>query len=432
MTLEDALAPLSLDEFLHTYVGQQYLLLRGTAGRFHPLMSWDDLNGALERVRVNENRVSLVKQSKGVPRESYVETSKSGAAQYLIGPALVKHVSDGATLIVNQIEELIPDIRRLAESCERVFQIYVSANLYAGWRRDNGFDVHWDSHGTLILQLRGRKDWKVWKPTRQHPIGGDRSEITPKPTEDPIWEGTLEDGDVLYMPRGWWHVAFPRDEPSVHITIGLNHPTGLDLLTWLTERMRDSVDVRLDVPFWKDAAAQAEWFGRVRAACIAALDDRAIERFLEHTTGRAHARPFVRLPEQSVGSGAAPVVDDTMHLRLMRGSRLHLQPSERAGMIAFVVNGSTWQCHEGLAPALRQLNHIEPVTLSDLRRTVDARFLPLLRPFLGSLISAGIVWAEGQAASRPAPDAGAAATATASAVSAASAAGAAAVTSPVG
>lgn len=393
MTLEEALAPVGIDEFLGTYVGRQYALLRGTPGRFHNLLSWHELNEALERVRVNENRVSLVRQAKGIPRESYVQSSKSGSAQYLIGPAVVKHVADGATLVVNQVDELFPDIRRLAESCERIFQVYVSANLYAGWRRDNGFDVHWDSHGTLILQLRGRKDWKVWKPTRQHPLPGDRMEITPRPTEDPIWEGALEDGDVLYMPRGWWHVAWPRDEPSVHITIGLNHPTGFDMLNWAVERMRESVGVRMDAPFWHDPETKANWLRAVREACIAALDDGALEEFMWHTTGRAHSRPVVRLPEQSIAT-VAPAVEDSMRLRLSRGSRLHLQSSDRGGMVTFNVNGVPWQCHEGLAPALGLLNHIEPCTLDDMRRATDARYRPLLRPFVTSLIAAGVVWGE--------------------------------------
>lgn len=392
MTLEEALAPVSIDEFLRTYVGRQYALLRGTTGRFHSLLSWQTLNEALERVRVNENRVSLVRQAKSMPRESYVQSSKSGNSQYLIGPAVVKHIADGATLIVNQVDELFPDVRRLAESCERIFQIYVSANLYAGWRRDNGFDVHWDSHGTLILQLRGRKDWKVWNPTRQHPLPGDGPEITLRPTDDPTWEGTLADGDVLYMPRGWWHVAWPRDEPSVHITIGLNHPTGLDMLNWAMGRIRGAVDVRMDIPLWQDTETKASWLKAVREACVAALDDQALEAFMLHTTARAHSRPVVRLPEQSIPTDM-PAIENTTRLRLSRGRRLHLKPADR-GMVIFEFNGSQWQCHEGLAPALNLLNHIEPCTLDDMRNAMDARYRPILRPFITNLIAGGVVWGE--------------------------------------
>lgn len=392
MTLKQALAPVGIDEFLHTYVGRQYALLRGAAGRFHSLLSWQELNDALERVRVNENRVFLVRQAEGIPRESYVQSSKSGSAQYLIGPALVRHISDGATLVVNQVEELFPNIRRLAESCERIFHIYVSANLYAGWRRDHGFDVHWDSHDTLILQLRGRKDWKIWKPTRQHPLPGERVEITPRPTEDPIWEGTLEDGDILYMPRGWWHMAWPREEPSVHITIGLNHPTGFDLLNWAMERTRQSVDVRMDAPFWRDADTKAKWLDAIREACVTALDDRALEEFMWHTMGRAHSRPVVRLPEQPIVA-ATPTVADTMRLRLSRGSRLRLEPSDNE-MMSFSFNGARVQFHEGLAPALRLLNHIEPCTLDDMRGAMEFRYRPLLRPFITSLVEGGVVWGE--------------------------------------
>jgi ribosomal protein L16 Arg81 hydroxylase len=393
MTLQDALAPLSLDEFLNKYVGRQHALIRGTHGRFHGLLSWDDLDRALEQVRVNDDRVDLVRHAKRVARDSYVESSRTGRTQYLNGPAVVKHVTRGATLILKEVDEIIPAIRTLSESCEHVFQFYVSVNLYAAWRRDNGFDVHWDSHGTLILQLRGRKDWIVWGPTRQYPLPGDRTSAIPPPTETPVWQGTLEDGDLLYMPRGWWHVARPRDEPSIHITLALNHPTGMDMMLWLLERMRDSIHVRMDVPVWQHADVQAEWFHSIREACITAFDHRVIEQFLESVAGRAHSRPLVRLPRQSV-LAASQFIDETMNFRLTRGSKLCFHAMDGNGMMSFLVRGSAWECHEGLVPALRLLNHITPCTLSEMRNVTTPRTLPLLRPFLMRLIAADVVWIE--------------------------------------
>lgn len=392
MTLAEVLAPIRVEEFQRSYLGQRYVVVKGGRGRFQSLLSWHELNEGLSRVRVNDGRVALVKNTQRIAPETYVQSSQSGKSQYLIGPAVTRHVLDGATLIVNQVDELFPEIRRLAESCEELFQVYVSGNLYAGWRRDKGFDVHWDSHDTLIVQVMGCKDWKVWRPTREHPIGGDGRDVAPPPTDDPIWEGTLEDGDTLYMPRGWWHVACPRNEPSVHVTFGVSHRTGVDLLSWMIERAKASVNVRMDIPHWKSVEERRAWLQAVRDACVSALDDDVVERYMSDLGSRAHSRPIVRLPE-TVSPAGAPTLDDQASLRLCRGRRLHLVPRSTGG-ISFVADGREWQCHEGLTPALAMLHQLDPCTLTDMRRRVAEKAKPLLRPFVTALLAAGVVWAE--------------------------------------
>jgi hypothetical protein len=79
-----------------------------------------------------------------------------------------------------------------------------------------------------------------------------------------LWEGTLEDGDLLYIPRGWWHVALPLAEPTLHLTVGIHNRTGLDLLRWLAERMRASETFRRDLPRMSSAQVRAEHAARMR------------------------------------------------------------------------------------------------------------------------------------------------------------------------
>jgi hypothetical protein len=392
-TLADVLSPLSLNDFMSQYLGQTYARIVGIPGRFHDLLTWRQLSESLRTLRVDNNRVVLVRQAKGLPRDTYVQTNKAATAQYLIGHALTKHVSSGATLVVNQVDELFPGIRRLAESCEEAFQVYVSANLYAGWRHDNGFDVHWDSHDTLIVQIQGRKDWTVWKPTRLHPLGGEDVDVAPRPTDPPVWEGKLEAGDVLYMPRGWWHIACPRDEPSLHITLGINHPTGLDLVEWGVKRMRESACARMSVPHWRDEAERIEWLRCLRNALVNVLTDDVLEEFMSAESARAHTRPIVRLPEDAQAT-TAPSLTATSLLRLTKGRRLRLREGARAGLSAFEVRGTRWQCDQRLAPALRLLNHVQPCTLADMQRLTPSDATELLRPLLLGLVLSEVIWIE--------------------------------------
>lgn len=397
MTFADVLAPISVDEFLQRYFSEQYLLVRGAPEKYRDLFTWQDLNQALTTIRANDDRVYLVREAARVPRDSYIRTSSTGTIQYLNGPAMSRHVTAGATLVVNQVDELFAPVRHLVESCEDLFQLYCVANLYAGWRAEKGFDVHYDSHDTLIVQVIGRKDWKVWRPTRLHPLRSDVRTITPRPTAPPDWDGTLETGDTLYMPRGWWHVACPRNEPSVHVTLGIDHLTGADLLDWAIKQAHQSIAVRTDIPHLKTPDAQASWLQAVREACLASLDDEVIARYLQSQADRAHTRPIVRLPESTpaVAEAEAPALSASALLRLSGTRRIHLrQVPNGSGLLSFSVRGVEWQCHEALAPALSLLNQNRPYTLNELSSTIDGGVKPMLWPFITALLQADVVWAE--------------------------------------
>jgi hypothetical protein len=382
MTLGNVLDPIGI------------LLVRGRRERFTSLMSWEALNTELSRLRVGDERVRLVKRGVPLPRGEFVYAAKSGGAEYLNGPAVTSHVLDGATLVVNMIDELSVPIRRLAESAEQLLKVYITANLYAGWRSDNGFDVHWDRHDTLILQLIGRKNWKVWGPTRDHPMSGDDPRRVPSPTADPVWEGALEDGDLLYMPRGWWHVACPREEPSVHVTLAIKGPTGLDLLEWMASELRETRAARLDLPHWNRASEQAALVADLRAACMAFLDDDVIARFMRRRDQEAHSRPIIALPRGP--EPKVPDLTDDLPIRLVRGRQLHLRRDGE--LVGFEAQGTTWKCHASLAPVLGLLSHVTPWTVGELAEQLGGDGRAFLRPLLSALLLANVIWGERHAA----------------------------------
>ena len=181
-------------------------------------------------------------------------------------------------------------------SLERELGEKIQVNLYAGWHSEPGFNVHWDDHDVIVLQLAGRKKWMIYGETRKHPLASDVERDT-TPPDEPIWEETISDGDLLYIPRGFWHVATPLDEASLHLTIGIPNRTGIDLMTWLTQRLRTSEVFRKDLPKFKckeERSAHLDaMFEIVRERLNADLvdeffadhDDNALPRF---KIGRAH------------------------------------------------------------------------------------------------------------------------------------------------
>ncbi|MEI9805788.1 MAG: cupin domain-containing protein [Pseudolabrys sp.] len=102
----------------------------------------------------------------------------------------------------------------------------------------------------LIVQVAGSKHWRRYGVDVPFPVKGGHS---PKMTE-PIWDGVLNVGDVLYLPRGEVHAAVPVQRPSVHLTIGILEKTGVDFMTWLNTAAEREEKLRMNLA--RNAPAQ--------------------------------------------------------------------------------------------------------------------------------------------------------------------------------
>jgi hypothetical protein len=202
---DQAIAPMARADFLAYHWNKTFLHLDGPSGRFRELLSWEDLGRILEQTRLEPPRLRLARNGKILDPDLYL--LPQGKARLNAG-GLEACLRQGATLILDGVDDLVEPVRVLAESFEEVLRARVSVNLYAGWRRDRGFNRHWDDQDTMILQLQGRKQWEVHPPTRLQPLR-DKLQPPAEPKGSPIWQGVLAEGGLLYMPRGWWHLAAP-------------------------------------------------------------------------------------------------------------------------------------------------------------------------------------------------------------------------------
>ncbi len=404
MTFDDIIQPLTVREFAETYLGVRYLLAKPGTPRFKALVRWDEINHALERVRFSPQRLRLVQNAKTIPSSAYTFVDDdAGGGSSLDARRLERFLAGGATLSINKVDELFPEVQALAESVEELFRIQVGANLYAGWRTDNGFDLHWDRHDTLILQISGRKRWMVYEPTVDHPMDDRLLTPPPKPTAPPVWEGLLEEGDFLYMPRGWWHVAFPLDEPTLHVTLGVRHRTGASMLKWIAAELNKHVEFRRDLPLLESPDAQAAYAKRLRDLLTAAVTDDVVERYMRIVEEVVPARPRVCLPDAAMRPAASTPVRLTPDtpLRLTAGGRLYLDPPESGRTVTFKVAGSEndWSCDMALMPALRLLRQARPTTLREMTATVESNYRLPLRMFIDALLARQAIWAEPTATS---------------------------------
>jgi ribosomal protein L16 Arg81 hydroxylase len=389
-TLAEVLAPLSTEEFLQRYWGKSYHHVPGRAGKFASLLPWSDLNQLLTLHQLDAPRLRLVRDGKPLPAESFLSyhanrRNPSSRLTRLRSVELTRQLQEGATLILDAVDELQEHVADLAEQLERSLRTRVQVNLYAGWRTSPGFDVHWDGHDVLILQIHGRKLWKVYPMTREHPIQGDPKDE--KPPQEPLWEGMLESGDLLYIPRGWWHVAVPVDEPTLHLTVGLHRPTGLDFVSWYAERLRSQAVIRENLPAIGTESEKAAHLHRLREAWEQSWAPGLLDEFCDYLDSQARSRPQLGLPWTAQAS-VLPSSDVAWSLRWLVP---HQIGTGNPGTVIVRGNGKEWTFAAEARSVLEKLQTNGACTREELEESAASALTPeQLRLFLQELVQAGL------------------------------------------
>lgn len=355
--LAQVLAPMSTGTFFEEYWTKRFVHIPGSADKLADFFSWDVLNRTLEQDRFSASRLVLFKAGQKVEPARYLQQERVNAN------GLTNELANGATLIFNNCEEVHPPLQDLCVELERMFHVYVHVNLYAGWRKDNGFNVHWDDQDNLILQIAGRKHWKAWEPTRAFPFKNDvvDTSSSTKPDGPPVWEGILEPGGVLNMPRGWWHVAYPMDEPCLHLTVTIKNLHGIGMLRWFAHSMKTSEAARMPLPLVASEKQQRAWLDAVWQDLKAAWGPDVLGGYLAHVDEVATPRPAVKLPH--VTSASTSVNTDTP-LRLARPRPLGFHVDN--GSTRLRAHGVDWQMKSHLMPVLQRFNDGQAHTLAEL------------------------------------------------------------------
>ncbi|XP_074662230.1 ribosomal oxygenase 1-like [Tubulanus polymorphus] len=98
----------------------------------------------------------------------------------------------------------------------------VGANIYLTPPGSQGFAPHYDDIEAFVIQLEGKKHWRLYNPRTENEVLPRYSSenFTQEEIGDPILDIVLEAGDLLYFPRGFIHQAdTPEDSHSLHVTL---------------------------------------------------------------------------------------------------------------------------------------------------------------------------------------------------------------------
>jgi len=251
------LAPVTPERFFAEHHDKAPLHVRGTPDKFAAVLSWRGINRLLDMSHVwTGTSLKLVMDSAAVPQEAYCTraTSRDGAPVMQADAKLVQSwVAKGASAVLNDVDSLTPGLAGISNALEAAGLGKAQANVYISWRSHKAFRTHYDTHDVWAVQVEGEKDWNIWEGRAEWPIPHPVFKGQPQDHRDGA-RGKLREvvrmkpGDLLYLPRGWYHDALAEAPASVHVAYGVHAPLGMDLMNILVERVLYEPEFRKPLP----------------------------------------------------------------------------------------------------------------------------------------------------------------------------------------
>lgn len=282
-SLDDLLHPVSPEQFRAEYVGRKPLHIPAAGDdRKSGVLTWDDFNRLLGQGSLwSADHLRLMRNYVAVPPDQYCHPVATPHGEVLRPWAQKVEVflSAGASLIANDVLTMHAPLMQIGEVLSRTFAASIGANIYCSFEGVQAFGTHFDNHDVIVIQTGGTKVWNLYESRADNPI-----ENFPDDAETRRWfertrgslmqKVTMQPGDVLYLPRGWYHDALATDGPSLHVTFAITPLHGRALLALLNiEAMKDPAYRAFAPPAGDDGgaalAAHLEGYGQILARIAA-------------------------------------------------------------------------------------------------------------------------------------------------------------------
>lgn len=286
--LRDFFHPIDPSEIADAFASTRRLFRKtDRAEAFARLLPWEAVGALVTAEALQKGQVTIARQGRPVPLEM------SGVGAGRLAPDAIQALCDqGASLVLNDVGKQLPAIAAMNAMLERHLRCPIHTNAYASFNRDSAFKAHFDSHHVLILQLQGRKRWWCYGQKVRFPLKGQTfSTLEDLPPAE--WEGVLEPGDMLYLPRGDVHRAAVEGPQSLHLTVTMIPPNGADVMAWLGRKMLDDEIGREYLPVLGNAEGRDAHQAALRAAFHRLVDLFDMDTFLaEADRNRSPCRPL--------------------------------------------------------------------------------------------------------------------------------------------
>jgi len=227
VNFEDLIFPMKPSEFEVNYWEQQALFIeRKTAEYYKSLLSIENVDQILDNGRPNGKSLRVVKNQEALSPTKYENSDYS-----LNLNQLYASYADGYTIVINEVERYWQPLRNLCLNLQDKFNHKTVANMYLTPKNQKALMPHYDTHDVYVIQIHGKKHWKLYDVDYPTPILNSFQPIFQREQLKGEKNITVGAGDILYIPRGIPHEAVTKDESSLHLTIGVYPTQWMDLLT---------------------------------------------------------------------------------------------------------------------------------------------------------------------------------------------------------
>ncbi|MBM7085077.1 cupin domain-containing protein [Micromonospora humidisoli] len=258
---------------------------------FTDLLSPADADELLSRRGLRTPFLRVARDGQLVPAARFTGGGGAGAeiGDQVLDERVLELYAGGATLVLQGLHRLWPALIDFARDLGTALTQPLQVNAYLTPPGNQGFATHYDTHDVFVLQVDGRKHWRIHPPVlidplEKQPWGGRADEVSATADGPAALDVVLEPGDALYLPRGWLHSAQAQETSSLHLTVGIRALTRYALVEELLALAAEDPRLRAGLPFGTDVAdpdviepeltetveALRDWLLRADPAAVAA------------------------------------------------------------------------------------------------------------------------------------------------------------------
>jgi len=266
-TLDDLLHPITPAQFFADYDDRKPLYIpAGDDDRKRQVLTWAAWNDMLNRtVDWTSSSLRLMRNHQAVPDEQYCRSVRTVNGMVMQpSPAKMEvFISAGASIVGNDVQLKHAPLANIADVLSRAYAAQIGANVYCSFQGVQAFGTHFDNHHVFVIHTEGEKVWNLYDQRAENPV-----ENLPDTPETRLYleqsrgkvmqKVTMRPGDVLYLPRGWYHDALAEDGGSLHVTFSIAPLYGRVLFQLLDHAAMQNPAFRAYLPpAWSDGPALA-------------------------------------------------------------------------------------------------------------------------------------------------------------------------------
>ncbi|SDR99098.1 Ribosomal protein L16 Arg81 hydroxylase, contains JmjC domain [Brevibacterium sandarakinum] len=336
-------------------MSQQLVFERAFQGFKNQFFTWNDLNHVLNRRSVFPADLQLSHHGDVLPRAKYLDSD--GLIDL---HQLSQLVRGGASIIVDGLDRVNERVRDTTTDIMRLTGEVASCNLFVTFDASQAFHSHFDEIDTVIVQLEGTKHWQVHGPSEKDPLPefGD-SDPSNCPSEV-LLDAVLEPGDVLHVPRGWWHTVRGAGSRSLHVTFAFTRKTGFDFVRWLAWKALGDERIRKSLDRWGSAESRNAQRDQILASFINVAESLTVDDFFEEEVSSADGWQSASLPWSITDNG----LPDDLKIRVLAVFAPPLESNEETLKITFAGNSVTLP--KAYEPILNKILEVQNTTIDAL------------------------------------------------------------------